>query len=149
MPKLENRAMFFDDDDDDDRRVVYVERGGSSVKALLLGALIGAGLALLYAPQSGEETRRGLKRRLRKVRALAEEKVDELGERLSGRSSPEPAPGYPADVTLMDEMGDDEDDVAPEMVAPPHRGGAREELERRLEQARARRRGTPAEEPRA
>ena len=42
--------MFFDDDDDDDRRVVYVERGSSSVKALLLGALIGAGLALLYAP---------------------------------------------------------------------------------------------------
>jgi hypothetical protein len=140
--------MFFDDEDDDDR-VVYVERGSSSVKALLLGALIGAGLALLYAPQSGEETRRGLKRRLRKVRALAEEKVGELGERFSARPSPSPAPGFPADGMAVEDDMEDEDDIAPEMVAPPHRGGAREELERRLEQARARRRGTPAEEPRA
>ena len=141
--------MFFDDDDDDDRRVVYLERGGSSIKALLLGALIGAGLALLYAPQSGEETRRGIKRRLRKVRAMAEEKVDELGERFSGRggASPEPDAFPPSDGMAMDEM-EDEDDVAPEMTVPPHRGGAREELERRLEQARARRRGT-VEEPRA
>ena len=144
--------MFFDDDaDDDDRRVVFVDRGGSSVKALLLGALIGAGLALLYAPQSGEETRRGLKRRLRKVRAMAEEKVDELGERFSGRhgaiSEPEAFP--PSDGMAMDETDDDDDDVAPEMTAPPTRGGAREELERRLEQARARRRGAPVEEPRA
>jgi len=142
--------MFFDDEDDDDRRVVYVERGGSSVKALLLGALIGAGIALLYAPQSGEETRRGLKRRLRKVRAMAEEKVDELGQRFSGRADADAAPEFaPTDGMAMEDM-DDEDDVAPEMVAPPHRsGGAREELERRLEQARARRRGAPAEEPRA
>ena len=143
--------MFFDDEDDDDRRVVYVERGSSSVKALLLGALLGAGIALLYAPQSGEETRRGLKRRLRKVRALAEEKVDELGQRFSGRDRDESsaAPEFATDGMALEEM-DDEDDVAPEMVAPPHRtGGAREELERRLEQARARRRGTPAEEPRA
>jgi YtxH-like protein len=139
---------FFDDDDDDDRRVVYVEReGGSTVKALLLGALIGAGLALLYAPQSGEETRRGLKRRLRKVRALAEEKVDELGERLSGKHSTPAA--YPESEMAMDDGDDDDTDIAPEMVAPPGRGGAREELERRLEQARARRRGTPAEEPSA
>ena len=143
--------MFFDDDDDDDRRVVFVERGGSSVKALLLGALIGAGLALLYAPQSGEETRRGIKRRLRKVRAMAEEKVDELGERFSGRRDidPEPDAFPPSDGLAMDELEDDEEDVAPEMTVPPTRGGAREELERRLEQARARRRGTPVEEPRA
>jgi hypothetical protein len=139
--------MFFDDDDDNERRVVYVEQG-SSVKALLLGALIGAGLALLYAPQSGEETRRGLKRRLRKVRAMAEEKVDELGQRFSG-SQVQPAPGYPDDEMDPDESTMDDSDVAPEMVQPPGRGGAREELERRLEQARARRRGTPAEEPRA
>ena len=143
--------MFFDDDDDDDRRVVYVERGSSSVKALLLGALIGAGLALLYAPQSGEETRRGIKRRLRKVRAMAEEKVDELGERFSGRHSESPEPGAfpPSDGMATDDLDDDDDDIAAEVPAPPHRDGAREELERRLEQARARRRGTPAEEPRA
>jgi hypothetical protein len=143
--------MFFDDDDDDARQVVYVERGASSVKALLLGALIGAGLALLYAPQSGEETRRGLRRRMRKVRALAEEKVDELGARFSsrrGEESPEPGSFPPSDGLALDDPDDDED-LATEAAAPPHRVGAREELERRLEQARARRRGTPAEEPRA
>ena len=72
-------------DDDDDRRVVYVERdGGSGLKVFLLGALMGAGLALLYAPQSGEQTRRDLKRRMRKARALAEEKLGDLTERFSG-----------------------------------------------------------------
>ena len=134
--------MGFFDDDDDDRRVVYVERGGSSIKALLLGALIGAGLALLYAPQSGEETRRGLKRRLRKVRAMAEEKVDELGQRFSSRNRTDD--DFPPGDMAMD-SGDA--DTAPEMVSPPGRAGAREELERRLEQARARRRGSPVQEP--
>jgi hypothetical protein len=41
------------------REVVYVERGGdSSAKWLFWGAVLGAGLALLYAPRTGEETRR-------------------------------------------------------------------------------------------
>ncbi|MEO8295996.1 MAG: YtxH domain-containing protein [Gemmatimonadota bacterium] len=130
-------------DGDDHNKVVYVEReGGSSVKALLLGAVIGASLALMYAPQSGEETRRGLKRRLRKVRAMAEEKADELGQRLSSRGQDAPNADYDGG-----DMGDeDDDDIAPEMVEAPGRAGAREELERRLEQARARRRGVTAEE---
>jgi len=40
------------------REVVYVERGDSSAKWLFWGAVLGAGLALMYAPRSGEETRR-------------------------------------------------------------------------------------------
>ncbi len=144
--------MFFDDDDDDGRKIVFVERGGTSVKALLLGAMIGAGLALLYAPQSGEETRRGLKRRLRKVRAMAEEKVDELGEKLSSRNRVSPAAGFPADdlaVDAPDDLDYADEDGAPDLEPTTQRGGAREELERRLEQARARRRGPRAQEPTA
>ena len=127
-------------DDDEDEQVIYVEReGGSSIKALLLGAVIGAGVALLFAPQSGEETRRGLKRRLRKIRAMAEEKVDELSQRFSGQD------GDPA--TLPAEEGEDEEDLEAVAAGEPPRGGsAREELERRLEKARARRRKGPAEE---
>ena len=54
--------------------VVYVERGGDpSAKWLFWGALLGAGLALLYAPRSGEETRRVLQRKLWKFRAMTEE----------------------------------------------------------------------------
>ncbi|MEP7325634.1 MAG: YtxH domain-containing protein [Gemmatimonadota bacterium] len=127
-------------DDDDDEQVIYVEReGGSSIKALLLGAMIGAGVALLFAPQSGEETRRGIKRRLRKVRALAEEKVDELSQRFGGENGDAGLP--------TEETEDDEEDLESVAAGEPARGGtAREELERRLEKARARRRKGPAEE---
>jgi gas vesicle protein len=110
--------------DYDERDVVYVEREGGSIKPLVFGLLLGVGIGLLFAPQSGEQTRRSLNRRLRKVRALAEEKVDELSERFStggGRPSQE------ADVVR------------------PVRETVREDLERRLAQARARRR-TAAED---
>src|SRR5918998_481920 len=67
------------------REVVYVERGGdSSAKWLFWGALLGAGMALLYAPSSGEETRRNLQRRLWKLRAATEEKLDEISEQFGG-----------------------------------------------------------------
>lgn len=126
--------------EEEDDQVIYVEReGGSSIKALLLGAVIGAGVALLFAPQSGEETRRGIKRRLRKIRAMAEEKVDELSQRLSGPDSDA------AELPTAD--GEDEDDLEAVAAGEPARGSsAREELERRLEKARARRRKGPAEE---
>ena len=129
-------------DDEDNGRIIYMEReSGSSIKALLLGALIGAGIALLYAPQSGEETRRGIKRRLRKMRAMAEEKVDELSQRFSGSGGSRPLPAE--DV----EDAEDEEDLESVAAGEPARGlSAREELERRLEQARARRRKGATEE---
>jgi len=66
------------------REVVYVERGGdASAKWLFWGAVLGAGLALLYAPRSGEETRRSLQRNLWKLRAMTEEKLDELTQQFS------------------------------------------------------------------
>src|SRR5918999_2880358 len=61
------------------REVVYLERSGdASAKWLFWGAVLGAGLALMYAPRSGEETRRGLQRTLWKLRAMTEEKLDEI-----------------------------------------------------------------------
>src|ERR687896_2220937 len=67
------------------REVVYVERGGdSSAKWLFWGALLGAGVALLYAPGKGEDTRRNLQRRLWKLRAMTEEKLDELAQQFGG-----------------------------------------------------------------
>ena len=125
--------------EDEDDQVIYVEReGGSSIKALLLGAVIGAGVALLFAPHSGAETRRDIKRRLRKIRAMAEEKVEELSQRLSGPDS---------DAAERPAADEDEDDLEAVAAGEPARGSsAREELERRLEHARARRRKGPAEE---
>src|SRR5919199_2123029 len=67
------------------REVVYVERAAdSSAKWLFWGALLGAGVALLYAPSSGEETRRNLQRKLWKLRAMTEEKLDEITQQLGG-----------------------------------------------------------------
>jgi hypothetical protein len=133
--------------------VVYVEGGGdSSAKWLFWGACLGAGLALLYAPRSGEETRRNLQRRLWKIRAMTEEKMDELVEQYG------PGRRRVTDSGASDEFPVDEldDEIEEPPVVPEPRAAstpsAREELERRLAEARARRRreATPSgdyEEP--
>ena len=126
------------------REVVYVERGGdASAKWLFWGALLGAGLALLYAPRSGEETRRLVQRRLWKLRAMTEEKLDEFTQQLGGRSRAEF--GEPAD-------DDEDDDLEPESYGNGlgrSSGSARQDIERRLAEARSRRRAAAAdvEEP--
>jgi hypothetical protein len=125
------------------REVVYVERGGdASAKWLFWGAVLGAGLALLYAPRTGEETRRVLQRKLWKLRAVTEEKLDELAQQFSsGREA------------LQDLTDDDEDELDDVGEPPPLRprassGSARDELERRLAESRARRRAVgDLEEP--
>jgi gas vesicle protein len=74
--------------DRDEQAVVIERRGGgagSSIALFLLGAAVGAGVALLFAPQSGEDTRaqlrRSARRMKRKARDLAEtgrDMVDDL-----------------------------------------------------------------------
>jgi gas vesicle protein len=44
---------------------------------LILGALVGAGLALLLAPQSGADTRRSLARRARRLADDARDRYEE------------------------------------------------------------------------
>src|SRR6478672_6567733 len=125
------------------REIVYVERAGdASAKWLFWGAVLGAGLALLYAPRTGEETRRVLQRKLWKLRAVTEEKLDELAQQFSsGREA------------LQDLTDDDEDELDDLGEPPPLRprassGSARDELERRLAESRARRRAVgDLEEP--
>jgi gas vesicle protein len=125
------------------KEIVYVERGGdTSAKWLFWGSLLGAGLALLYAPSSGEETRRNLQRKLWKLRAMTEEKLDELTQQLGGAKDT-------LDGLMDDEDEDlDEDGEVREVFGRSPASSPREELERRLADARARRRA-PAdlEEP--
>lgn len=47
---------------------------------LVVGALLGAAVALLLAPEPGSTTRRRLRKRLRSVRDGAEEKWEAIGE---------------------------------------------------------------------
>ena len=54
---------------------------GSLIAGIVIGALIGAGIALLAAPHSGEDTRRQLSRRARGLRDDAAERFDDLSLR--------------------------------------------------------------------
>lgn len=70
------------DDDDDERYlrepVVIVERNEPGVGSFLIGLALGAGVALLLAPQTGEETRRGLARRARRAQDAAKDFVEDV-----------------------------------------------------------------------
>ena len=48
---------------------------------VVFGALLGAGLALLYAPDRGDKTRRDLKRRLNRLREDAEDGLGRASDR--------------------------------------------------------------------
>jgi gas vesicle protein len=60
--------------------------GGSGVRTfvigLLIGTLVGAGIALLVAPQSGRETRRNIARRARRLAEDARERYDDARHEL-------------------------------------------------------------------
>lgn len=80
--------MRRDDDDGDDGDYEEDEevsgRGlssGSFATGLAIGALVGATVALLFAPAPGKVTRKKLKRRLEDARELAEDGIDELSRR--------------------------------------------------------------------
>ena len=59
---------------------VIVERRGAAggVGSFILGLALGAGIALLLAPASGEETRRGIARRVRRAQEAAQDFVEDM-----------------------------------------------------------------------
>lgn len=105
----------------------------SSLPWFLFGLGLGATLGLLFAPQSGEATRHAIGKKVRKLKHLAEDKIEDVMDTAGkkGRQLRE--------VIAEAADGDDDDE---ELESRPSR--AREELERRLAAARARRRGAPA-----
>jgi gas vesicle protein len=54
-----------------------MSRSNGLGKMFFIGGLIGAGLALLYAPKSGKETRKGLRRGLHKANEKAHDLRDQ------------------------------------------------------------------------
>ena len=78
---------------------------------LVAGGIIGAGVTLLLAPQSGRRTRRDLARYVKKVKANADEKVVDLSDTISD---------------LVDTLGDKTDDLLDKGKGVA--GGARKDL---------------------
>ncbi len=71
--------------DQDEQPTIIIERGDGSVGPFILGALIGAGLALLFAPQSGVETQAELKAKAHKLKSSAEDRLRAAQEQLEER----------------------------------------------------------------
>lgn len=113
-------------DDDDAPR-------GNALPWFLFGLGLGAAMGLLFAPQAGADTRRALGKKARKLKHLAEDKLEDVMDTAGAK-------GRQLREALAETADDDDDDE--ELEARPSR--AREELERRLAAARARRRGAPA-----
>jgi len=144
-----------------DREIIIIEEDSpSSLKWLMVGAALGAGLALLLAPESGEDTRRRIARQAGRLRRAAEDTIDDLQQRLGDAfSAGDEAVDEPGeDGEDKGEEGEEEEEEEEEAAGPgaeppgPRRSrnkgsltAAREELERRLAAARARR-GAPAAE---
>ena len=74
--------------DHDDEPYIVIEKHGGGVGDFLLGALIGAGVALLFAPRTGRETRADITRRARaaqgRVRDVAEGVTEQVVDSFEG-----------------------------------------------------------------
>jgi gas vesicle protein len=67
----------------DDEPAVIIERHSGGVGSFLMGVAIGAVAALLLAPQSGEATRRDLRRGARRARRAAQDIAGDLSTKVS------------------------------------------------------------------
>ena len=70
-------------DFEDNDPYVVIEQRSTSVMPFLIGLALGAGVALLFAPKSGEETRRDLKRRAIRARKRPNEKRPSVTDTVS------------------------------------------------------------------
>jgi hypothetical protein len=69
--------------DHDEVPHIIIERdGGGGFGSFVLGALVGAGLALLFAPKTGEETQEELKERAKQLRSSAESHMRDVQKQL-------------------------------------------------------------------
>ena len=75
---MDEQDWYYDDDADYTEPYVIVERQSAGIGPLLIGLALGAGAALLFAPQSGEETRREIKRRARRAQEAAQGFVEDV-----------------------------------------------------------------------
>ena len=61
----------------------YGRNGGGFLVGFIAGSMIGAGLALLFAPKAGDETRREVAEQAQRVREKAREGLGTASDRVS------------------------------------------------------------------
>lgn len=64
---------------------VIIEKQDIGVGPFLLGIALGAGVALLFAPQSGEETRKGIARSARRAQDAAQDFVEDVSDTVADK----------------------------------------------------------------
>jgi len=69
------------DEETAEKEAKWHQRDRGFAVGVMLGALLGAGLALMYAPDRGERTRHRLKRRIQRLRDEAADGLDRAGKR--------------------------------------------------------------------
>jgi gas vesicle protein len=70
---------------EDDEPYVVIEKQSGDFTSFLVGAALGAGIALLLAPKTGVQTRRELRKQVKAVRGAAEDMVHGVTERVTDR----------------------------------------------------------------
>jgi gas vesicle protein len=100
------------------------DKGRGGFGSFLFGIAVGAVVGFFFAPEAGEGSRRKLSSKLRNLRDLAEEKVDEVR-------------GLLAEGEAAADEEEDEEKEEPEQ-------STREQLRQRVQAARRRRGRTPA-----
>jgi gas vesicle protein len=117
---------------ENDQPTVIIEKDGRpEIAAFLLGALVGAGIALLFAPSSGQETQRRIREQASRLRALTEDRVRNLREDLGSRLDSARKAADQGRLAAADARADLEDKLARSKAA--YRAGldaAREEYGR-------------------
>ena len=101
--------------DDRDKKVA------AAALLLVAGGIIGAGMALLMAPQSGQRTRRDISRYAKRVKSRADEAVDDLKDNIND---------------LVEAIGDKTEDLVEK--GKDVAGSARKDLIRLIEEGASR-----------
>jgi gas vesicle protein len=83
MSEHEEKALAALEADDAEDEEGHEQRSVRTFLAgLALGALVGAGVALLFAPQSGSDTRRAVSRRATHLAREARDRYDDVKDKL-------------------------------------------------------------------
>ncbi|HEV7387859.1 MAG TPA: YtxH domain-containing protein [Gemmatimonadaceae bacterium] len=82
---MDENDWYDEDEDNYPGPYVIVEKSETGIGPLLLGIALGAGAALLFAPQSGEQTRRGIARSARRAQDAAQDFVEDMSETVTDK----------------------------------------------------------------